>query len=52
MPEIEASLKTNHFELDNGAYTGSNADTGCLLALNLDTMELTAQRWLDGEVLG
>lgn len=52
MPSIMASLATNHIELDNGAYSDLDSSIGSLLALNLDTMELTAQRWLDGEALG
>ncbi len=52
MQQIEASLATRHIQIDNGAYSGyDNLDPsiGCLVALDLDTMELTAQRWLDGE---
>ena len=52
MPSIIASLQTNHFELDNGAYSDLDSSIGSLVALNLDTMELTAQRWLDGEAWG
>lgn len=52
MPSIIASLQTSHFELDNGAYSDLDPSIGSLLALNLDTMELTAQRWLDGEAVG
>jgi serine/threonine protein phosphatase 1 len=52
MPSIIASLATNHIELDNGAYSDLDPSIGSLVALNLDTMELTAQRWLDGEALG
>ena len=52
MPSIVASLETNHFELDNGAYSDLDPSIGSLLALNLDTMQLTAQRWLDGETVG
>jgi len=52
MPEIIASLATNHFELDNGAYSDLDLSIGSLVALNLDTMKLTAQRWLDEEALG
>jgi hypothetical protein len=35
--------------LDNGACTNAQPDMGNLVALNLDTMELTTQPWLDGE---
>ncbi len=51
LPEIKASLLTNHIYLDNGACTGGTLpDMGNLVALNLDTMALIIQPWLDGEV--
>jgi serine/threonine protein phosphatase 1 len=50
MSTIISSLKMNHIELDNGAYSDLAPSVGSLVALNLDTMELTTQRWADGEV--
>jgi len=52
MPAIIASLETNHFELDNGAHSDLDLSIGSMVALNLDTMQLIAQHWLDGEALG
>lgn len=49
IPLIEISMTTNRIYLDNGAFTNQLPDLGNLLALNLDTMELTLQPWLDGE---
>jgi len=51
MPLVEASLATNHIFLDNGAFTNQQPDLGNLIALNLDTMVLTKQAWLDGEAV-
>ena len=51
--QIQASLTTHHIQIDNGAfYPDEPLHAGNLIALNLDTMELTLQRWLDGEALG
>jgi serine/threonine protein phosphatase 1 len=47
--QIEAALATDHIFLDNGACTNFPPEHGNLLALNLDTMELIAQPWLDGK---
>ncbi|MDD2541181.1 MAG: metallophosphoesterase family protein [Desulfuromonadaceae bacterium] len=47
LPLIEASLLTNNFQLDNGAFTAMQPNFGNLVALNLDTMELFLQRWCD-----
>ncbi len=47
LPLIEASLLTNNFQLDNGAFTAMQPNFGNLVALNLDTMELYIQRWCD-----
>lgn len=47
LPLIEASLLTNNFQLDNGAFTAMQPNFGNLVALNLDTMELFIQRWCD-----
>lgn len=46
---IESSLRSAHIKLDNGACTNAHPEMGNLVALNLDTMELTTQPWLDGE---
>ena len=46
---IHASLNTNYIHLDNGAFSNVQPDYGNLLALNLDTKELTLQPWLDGD---
>lgn len=51
IPLIEISMISNRIYLDNGAFTNQLPDLGNLVALNLDTMELTAQPWLDGETL-
>jgi len=51
VPLIEVSLHTNHFYLDNGAFTNIQPDMGNLVALNLDTLQITLQPWLDGEAL-
>jgi serine/threonine protein phosphatase 1 len=46
---IYVSLNTNYVRLDNGAFSGMLPDYGNLIALNLDTNELTLQPWLDGK---
>lgn len=51
MPDIGKSLITSHIHLDNGAFTCLAPELGNLVALNLDTLQITAQPWLDGEVL-
>lgn len=51
LTEIEASLHRDHICLDNGAFTAQLPDYGQLAALNLDTMELLLQPWLDGETV-
>ena len=51
LPLIEVSLLSNRIYLDNGACTNMLPDLGNLVALNIDTLELTIQPWLDGEVL-
>lgn len=48
LDEIRASLTTCHIRLDNGAFTNQQPEQGNLLALDLETMELTVQPWLDG----
>jgi serine/threonine protein phosphatase 1 len=45
---IKASLSTSKINLDNGAFTNMQPEMGNLVALNLDTMNLTIQKWLDG----
>jgi serine/threonine protein phosphatase 1 len=51
MPLIEASLLSNQFLLDNGAFTDQQPDLGNLVALNLDTLQLTVQPWIDGKAV-
>jgi len=51
LPLIEISLTTNHILLDNGAFTNQQPDLGNLAALNLDTMTLIFQPWIDEEAL-
>jgi serine/threonine protein phosphatase 1 len=50
LPLIRMSLQSSHIYLDNGAFTGMQPEYGHLVALNLDTRELTLQPWLDGPV--
>ena len=50
LEEIYASLKTSYIHLDNGAFSGKLPDYGNLVALNLETMKLFIQPWLDGYV--
>jgi serine/threonine protein phosphatase 1 len=50
LPLIRMSLQSSHIYLDNGAFTGMQPEYGNLVALNLDTRELTLQPWLDGPV--
>lgn len=47
LPLIEVSLLTNHFQLDNGAFSNMQPDLGNLVALNLDTKELKIKPWCD-----
>lgn len=47
LPLIKASLLTNHFRLDNGAFTNMQPDLGNLVGLNLDSGELIIQPWCD-----
>lgn len=51
LAEVKASLQRDHICLDNGAFTAQLPDYGHLAALNLDTMVLTLQPWLDGETV-
>ena len=48
---IQQSLCSCHIQLDNGAYIGLSPEHGNLVALNLDTLQITLQPWLDGEAL-
>jgi serine/threonine protein phosphatase 1 len=48
LPEIEMSLKSNHIMLDNGAFNYTQPGYGNLVALNLETMKMILQPWLDG----
>jgi serine/threonine protein phosphatase 1 len=45
--QIEAALTRPHIQIDNGAFTAESPDYGSLVALNLETMELTLQPWID-----
>ena len=45
---IKASLRSNRINLDNGAFTNMQPEMGNLVAINLDTLSLTIQKWLDG----
>jgi serine/threonine protein phosphatase 1 len=47
--QIKESLTMPYIQLDNGAFTNEQPGYGNLVALNLDSMELTLQPWLDGE---
>lgn len=51
MTDIQDSLSTNWIFLDNGAFVDLPPQHGHLMALNLDTMQLTAQPWLDEEAI-
>lgn len=46
---IQASLDQPHIQIDNGAFINQPPDFGHLVALNLDSMQLTFQRWIDKE---
>jgi len=47
LTQIELSLSSSHILLDNGAFTGRQPEYGHLAALNLDTMIITLQPWID-----
>lgn len=47
LSEIQQSLKSNHIRLDNGAFTGKQPEYGNLAAVNLETMTLILQPWID-----
>lgn len=47
---IKASLDQPHIQIDNGAFSNQQPELGHLVALNLDSMKLTFQPWLDGEI--
>lgn len=51
LSEIEMSLNSNHILLDNGAFNFTQTGYGNLVGLDLDTMTLTLQPWIDGGVL-
>lgn len=51
LDDIIYSCTSSHICLDNGAFTGNQPEQGHLVALNLDTLEITAQPWLDGEAV-
>lgn len=48
LSEIRDSIHSDNVRLDNGAFTNQQPERGNLVALNLDTKELTIQAWLDG----
>jgi serine/threonine protein phosphatase 1 len=48
---IKDSLNTDNIRLDNGAFTNKHPDWGNLVALNLDTKELTTQPWCDSSAI-
>ena len=45
--EIIRSLNQQVIYLDNGAFTNQQPANGNLIALNLETMKLTMQPWID-----
>ena len=47
LPAVENSLKSNHITIDNGAFSYLLPGYGNLVALNLESMEITLQPWLD-----
>lgn len=47
LSEIKLSLRSNHIRLDNGAFTGKQPEYGNLVALNLETMTIILQPWID-----
>lgn len=47
LSKIKLSLKGNHIRLDNGACTSQQPEYGNLVALNLETMTLILQPWID-----
>lgn len=51
LDEIVASCGSSHIYLDNGAFTANQLEYGNLLALNLDTLDITIQPWLDGKAV-
>ncbi len=48
---ITQSLNQQVVELDNGAFMNRPPDYGNLVALNLETMQIVLQPWLDGEAI-
>lgn len=48
---VTQSLSQQVLELDNGAFINHRPDNGNLVALNLDTMQIVLQPWLDGEAV-
>lgn len=49
--KIQASLGKPHIQIDNGAFTNQQPEFGHLVALNLETMVLILQPWLDEKTL-
>jgi hypothetical protein len=44
---VKSTLTQQIISIDNGAFTNKQPDYGNLLALNLDTLQLTVQPWID-----
>lgn len=47
LEEIQASLTQQIVNLDNGAFANQKPERGNLIGLNLDTMQLFKQPWID-----
>jgi len=47
LDQVKSTLTQQIISLDNGAFTNKQPDYGNLLALNLDTLQLTVQPWID-----
>lgn len=44
---LQETLSSHHFLIDNGCFCGRGPEKGNLVALNLDTLEVTAQPLID-----
>jgi serine/threonine protein phosphatase 1 len=51
LDDVEKTLGQQVIQIDNGAFTSQQPEYGNLLALNLDTMQLTAQPWIDRKAI-
>jgi serine/threonine protein phosphatase 1 len=47
LDQVKSTLTQQIISIDNGAFTNKQPDYGNLLALNLDTLQLTVQPWID-----